>query len=328
MADYNQEIRDMRKRWLAQEKFLVPTEKLSEDVDIHRLDEIMRKETGLTFQDLRKTFDFRFSGAIVRGGLNRDNYVLTLPTHQGTGKYALPGGKMDVTKIPFSAFVFAFFWRDNQRKYEENVFTNGDYNAPLARIVDGNRQDDIERYVVPLEKLAEHMDFPFERDYLSDIRREGYRELEEEMGLQKPPKSQKRDFRGKKAFITSADVIGIFLDRYRVAHPMGEEVAKRWFVSFNYLVHVNGSRRLITDTVEKGLRKSGEAEGVRWASLAEVSRPGYESMYHDTVHQVAVRMNQLELVKTEPRHGRVYRPKVRKENKFKFDGIKITNPFR
>ena len=100
------------------------------------------------------------------------------------------------------------------------------------------------------------------------------------------------------------------------------------FVSFNYHVLVNGSRKLITETVEKGIEASGEAEGIRWASLPEVRRQGYEAMYHDTVHYVAVRLHQLGMANTDARHGRI-KPRLR-SNPIESDSglIEVKNPLR
>ncbi|PIN74195.1 hypothetical protein COV20_01100 [Candidatus Woesearchaeota archaeon CG10_big_fil_rev_8_21_14_0_10_45_16] len=274
-------IQDLRRRWRTGEK-----ESLS-DSDLRTLEVIMKDETGFTFDTLHDAFLFRFSGAIVKEALNRDNHVITLPT--GTRHlYALPGGRIRPEAMPFSALLFAQFWHDNRSFYEQAF---GGDRSQIGYLKDRT-------FLNPLKELAKQMDMPF-RDGRSNIRQEGYRELREELGLVTRRRGE-RD--GLPVHIKRAVPIDMYLHRYRRAIPGSDEGRIGWFVSFNYLVDVTGNFEAVKEHV-----KPREAEGIRWVSLAEAARPGHAELYHDTVHYVAVRLGDLGLVNTQPRHGRYER---------------------
>ena len=52
MENLYSEIKEIRKRWISERKFLLDSESLTQYDDIRRLDTIMEEITGLTFNDL------------------------------------------------------------------------------------------------------------------------------------------------------------------------------------------------------------------------------------------------------------------------------------
>ncbi|MEW5897443.1 MAG: hypothetical protein AB1668_07140 [Nanoarchaeota archaeon] len=291
-------ILNLRRQW-AENNFSLSPKGLA------KLDRIMRSETGFDLDRLQGEFDFRFSAVIVKQGPpNNEDYILTVSSGGERELYGLPGGKMKVTNIPFSALRFARFWARNHKVYERSVFTGGE--ASLIRLLDGEQ----EKVISELESLARRMDRPLPDAY-SEIRREGYRELKEEfdlegLGLGGEDETSAEETSGAGTpgvYIHNAEPIGLYVERYRVALERGsDEAAKKWFISLNYLIEIPGSIEMLTSVLREGIQKTGEIGNLRWASLVEATMQGYPALYHYSVNYVARRLEAQGIV-TKIRSG-------------------------
>lgn len=265
------------------------------DKDLGELDRIMRSETGLGFKELEADFNFRFSGIIVKPGpipLN-DDYILT--EYKGKRQlYVLPGGKMSAVSIPFSALFFALFWAKSHEAYEKEISGSGE--ASLVRLL--SSEEGVKKYVLPLEELARKIDRPFGlSDNYSEIRREGYREFKEEfdlegfgLGGEEEIADELNEEEQTNCCINSAEPISVYLSRYKGTEGSDGVVAKKWFVSFNYLIDIPGSMEVLTRVLMDSSSKKGEVRGLRWARLTEVTLRGYDDYYYPSIHYVTRRM--------------------------------------
>ncbi len=310
-----------------------------DEPDLATLEKIMSERTGYTFERLANEVDFRTSGIIVKASPpNMDNATLTTASSGSRRSYVFPGGKVDPRRIPFSAFLFAEFWQQNESVYMAEVFTGKDkYNAALVRVLDRGDSGS-SGFIEPLEELGRRIDHVFD-DGLTEVRTELYREMEEELGMRKVSRrterrlaeiskklkgkvklnsDEERFLIGKEiflsgdgetsiAYVRGAEPVGVYLDLYRVPIQGSDEVAKKLFVSLNYLLDVDGSWEDVDKTVKDGYRRKGQAEvtGVRWVSLVEVAAPGYDNLYLDSVHYMARRLSAQGKVRVEAREGYV-----------------------
>ena len=112
------------------------------------------------------------------------------------------------------------------------------------------------------------------------------------------------------AYVIGAEPVGLFMDIYRTHQEgAGDDVAKKLFVSFNYLVDVKGNWEDVDRTAKNWYRRKrhqddqSEIAAVRWVSLPEVAAPGYEELYLDSVHYVARRLGAQGRIIIEARAG-------------------------
>jgi hypothetical protein len=254
--------------------------------DLHRLEQFLLQPISeqLTISNLHSTNDYRFSGAIIRQfPPNNDHYILTATEGQ-RGLLALPGGKMSISQIPFTVYLEALFWHKNHDIYENELFSRN--SSALTDVLQKGRPEDIKRYIEPLELLAKHVDQPFP-DSLSEIRIQGYREFKEEFDLEKISERRRRIKPAPKPpYILGAKPIGIYKEMQRQAGK-NDERHKKWMITFNYLLGVVGEPNDVLNAVNEGYKKMGEIVRVKWASIPEILRPGYENNWHHSVHYVA-----------------------------------------